>query len=265
MADKEFPPTLRVNFIPDIENSGAKEGFIKLAKAGIYTDAKYNNLARIIFQSTDIGISNNGEPRVVPYSEYRKDPTKFPQIKMSKFGIIGLTRVVDADHGHEMTMFFSPSKPPEKLLGWFADAVGREFAKLGLTEETVREHIFEIGKRKGRGTQPSWYVKYVGKVDDEKLMKDPLGAASTARKESLFEAQAPAPAAPEIQNFNLNKSEEFIMEQINQLVVTRNIEVNVDRLQTTFEKGFGEHSTTPARAAYIATHAKELGYRGVVS
>lgn len=252
---KETLPSVKFNYIDDIEATGAKKGFLKLVAQGIYTDAKYNNSGRFTFKDNTIWVLNRGDPRRVNYEDYVKDPSKFPEIQVTKYGIIGLTTVVDFDTKQELTLFFGTNSKNTKLLGVFADIVRRELSK-----HEPGATVFEIGKKKLPGkTQPMFYIKAIGSVDDVKLLEDPTGSA---RRESLFESQEPAPVNPAIQNFVLTEDEKYVMDQINELVTTKNVEVTADRLKTTFEKGFRGKATTPERAAYIATNAKALGFKG---
>lgn len=252
---KQTLPSIKFNYIDDIEATGAKKGFLKLVPQGIYTDAKYNNAGRFTFKENTIWVLNNDEPRKVAYSDYIKDPAKYPAIKTTKYGIIGLTTVVDFDTKQELTLFFGTNPKNTKALSVFAEIVSREISKT-----QPGSVVFEIGKEKRPGkTQPMFYIKAIGTVDDVNLLEDPTGSA---RRESLFENQEQPPAAPAIQNFVLNEDEKYVMDQINELVTTKNVEVTSDRLKTTFEKGFRGKATTPERAAYIATNAKALGFKG---
>lgn len=259
----EQKPSVKITFFPDIEETGAKKGFINIKKnVNNKPEAKYNNCGRFIFMNDEIAVgANSGR---IGFKEFRDNPESFAQnLKVTKFGIFGMLSVKDFDHGHEATLFFSAdSKDPRTKLTWFADAVTREIKNVGLTQDNMSQHVFEIGKEKAKqGTGGKFYIKYVGTVEDIEMIQDPTG--SERRKKILLENQTPPPES-NIQNFILNDQETWLMGQINELVAAKNIVVNTDRLKSTFLTGFGGKKTTPERAAYIATHASELGYKGKI-
>lgn len=260
MADDKKTPSVKFNFIDEIEQSGAKKGFIKLVQQGMYSDAKYNNSGRFQFKTGQIVVLNRGTPRTVPYEEYLADPSKFPEIQTTKYGILGLTSIVDFDTKQELTLWVGTNPKNTKELSWFADAIQR-----ALKQHGHENSVFEIGKHKVKGkTQATFFIKYLGTPEDVLLLEDPKGS-SQKRQDSLFESQELPPKVPEIQNFVLNEDEKYVMDQINELVTTKNVEVTPDRLQSTFENGFRGKKTSKERAAFIATNAPALGFKGILT
>lgn len=261
---KQFPPQMKVQFIPDIEETGATKGFITIKKnSKNRMEAKYNNIAKVTFDSTDILVSNNGEPRAIPYSQYRKNPDDYPNVKVGPYGLVAWLRLKDAEKGHEMTWFANASNDNPRMLNWVAEKITDLVEKYEITDDNKDELVFEMGKEESaKGTMGRWYFKYIGRADELELVTDPNGAA---RKEKILEEQAPAQEVETIENFTLTEDEEFIMGQLNTVVSAKNLTVSRARIKEVFVTGFKGKKSKPARAAYIAAKAEDFGFNGKIS
>lgn len=256
---EERVPKLKLNFIPNIETTGAKEGFTTITGEGRAMSANYNNKGRFVIKTFDplVSLLPTG---IVKYSDYIKDP-KAHSIKMTKFGLIARIYVLDAETNQEMVMFLGADKVNNALIGRLGELIFEEFERYGVTPETVENHVWEVGKKSLRnGNGQMWYINHVGTRDEVKLLLDPLSLQSEIRKENMLKSQPSTPAVPEIQNFVLNDDEVFLIQKLNDLGKVGKIKTaSREGIAATLEKGYGGKKTSRARSSFIAMNAEKFG------
>lgn len=266
---KDFDPKLKINYVPNLAATGAKEGFTAVTKEGDKSVANYNNYGRFILTSFGPIVSlmpmGPDSPRAVPYEEYISNPQGFPNTKKTKYGIIIRINLKDFDTGREIVHFLGTNAQDTSKGNWLTDRIVEQITYLGLTPDTIKDHVFEFGKEKGRSPLGKWYFKHLGTTKE--VSKGTPSVNSDARQGTVLANQSPAPAAPVIQNFVLTPDESELIEMLDQMAKSGKIKTTTaERVSITLETGYGQKKTTKARASYIAQHAndyfKELKVEG---
>ena len=233
-AERERRPKMQVQYVPDPEDLKLKEGFTKIKNEKKGAVAHYVNRARVFIE----------HPK-----PYQPKDAEGEIMRHEKWGGWFSWNMTDADHGHQMIVFFSETqkKKDDGTVEWQAPYVVsniiRHCKEVGLTEDNYGKFLFVIGKTAAKaGNQGRWYVELVSKTADTPGMFDD-------------------PTAPRFSAtiFELTEDEKEIVKKMNSLIEENGLPDTFckDMFLTTFVSGSVGSPTTEKRALQIWNLAKE--------